>query len=301
MDDHDNPFHRKERKMYKDKVWKYLSLISVLFISIYYSIQGCTQVAPRHIEVNSSCFQEILTPRTLTNITGIETTHCLSNNESVYCHYTKQWIGPIDEKIRKRNAYFIDEYEDIYFVKNVVKYQENQIVMGDDVIKEAQLIRVLTQLREKEGERCICPSFVGIRDNMSFIYYPDTTEWIIMNEPVLGEKMPNARLVNTLIKYPENSIFKKYTQLSTKNEHYDSFSVSFNSPSFQFDSNDVRPLISYNQKILRHDTIEMKYTEQKQFILRRLDSEKDMKRITIKLKGEEAMCFIHCQQITNSL
>jgi hypothetical protein len=239
--------------------------------------------------------------RSLENITGMTLSDCFSPAQQ-YCYYERQWQGPVDRVTRQPN-YFIDEYEDIYFVKWGQKQDQHEhVVVGDNLIKETHLVRTLTRLREKEGERCICPSFLGIYDNMSFIYYHDTKEWIIMNEPVIGEPTTGARLINTLVKYSENSAFRQFLPvMATKSEHWDSFSVSFNSPSFQFDSNDVKPLASLNHKLLQYDTVEMKRTEQTQFILRRLDREREMRRISIKLKGDEAICFIFCQQLSSLL
>jgi hypothetical protein len=300
LDDYKNPFRRLERKENKGKkrkVWRNISILSIIIFILIYLPAAIWPAEPPQVEPPQVQVQV----RSLENITGMTLSHCFSP-EQQYCYYEKQWLGPVDRQTWQPN-YFIDEYEDIYFVKQGQKRDDNQhVVVGDNLIKETHLVRTLTRLREKEGERCICPSFLGIYDNMSFIYYHDTTEWIIMNEPVIGEATPGARLINTMVKYPENSAFKQFIPATmTKSEHWDSFSVSFNSPSFQFDSNDVKPLASLNHKLLQYDTIEMKRTEQSQFILRRLDREREMRRISIKLKGDEAMCFIFCQRLASLL
>lgn len=290
-DDDDNPFRRLERKRNKQKIWRNLSVISLaILFSIHVVLPQLNQQQPPEIPP-----QTIPEPPQL----GINMSHCLSSERHQYCYYERQWAGPITRLEEPTPHYFIDQYEDVYFTKwGTKRDSDGNVVLGGNMIKETHLVRTLTRLREKEGERCICPAFLGIMDNMSFIYYHDTKEWIIMNEPLLGEPTTGARLVNTRVKYPDNSAFKQFLPpLAANNEHYDSFSVSFNSPSFQFDSNDVRPLATFNHKLLHYDTVEMKRDEQTQFILRRLDRESEMRRISIKLKGDEAICFIFCQRL----
>lgn len=296
------------RKALKASLRRWCAIICVVIIScilgFYYRDNASEEVLNKGVDDAR---------RNLTGLVlGQSLRHCILRGESgEYCYYKEEWQA--DEIIQEREEeklYYVDQFKEIYFSMNTVRRQligddeDYEIIDGHSVVKEKSLIRTLKRLYENEGERCICPDFLGIRDNISFLYYHEKSDWIILNNPVLGERLANSQLVNTWINYPQNSVFRKFLhryQYKKKNEHYDSFTLSFDSPSYQFDSYDVQLLEEYNAKMFHYETVERHDSQQSIFILKRLSREKHIKRLSIKLKGQDAVCFIFCQRLSSSL
>jgi hypothetical protein len=293
------------RKILKASLRRWSAILSIVIISVvlvFYQ-RGDSFCEPRE--------KEAATMNLTGSVLGQSLRHCTVRGQSgEYCYYKEEWQnGDITREREEERFYYVDQFEEIYFRLNTVRRQligegeDYEIINGHSIVKEKSLKRTLKRLYEKEGERCICPGFLGIRDNISFLYYHEKSDWIILNNPVLGERLTNSQLVNTWINYPQNSVFRKFLssdQSQKKNEHYDSFTLSFDSPSYQFDSQDVRLLEEYNAKMFHYETVKMGDAQQNVFILRRLSREKHIKRLSIKLKGQDAVCFIFCQRLSFS-
>lgn len=131
------------------------------------------------------------------------------------------------------------------------------VILTRRMILQSEVLLVLQMIQEEEGEDCICPVFLGIRGNLSFLFYNEK-EWIIMYDPFISWHPRDARLIKRRTLFKEDSKFNGFLQEPHRRDlyqQYDRFTVTFNSPS----------------------------------------GEVGMQRISLPLGGREAVCFTFCQ------
>lgn len=123
-------------------------------------------------------------------------------------------------------------------------------------IGEVELMEVLREIQREEEENCICPIFLGIRGNLSFLYYQEK-EWVILFDPYVNWAPRDAIRVKKRVHFKEDSKFNGFLQEPHRRDlylQYDRFTVTFGSPSLE-----------------------------------------GVKRISLPLEGKDAVCFIYCQ------
>lgn len=195
----------------------------------------------------------------------------------------------------KPGEYFIDQYSQYYrslFMMSRIsgggkageEEEDGEIVMRREIVSESLFLGQLDEIERVEGEKCICPFFIGIHDNISFIHYRNR-EWILMSEPSINRVPSDAKLVKTRIYFKKNSLFGGFISPLDRTrlfEHYDRFEVSFNSLSYRVREREMDSLIELNRGM------------RETFIFYKIPPE-NTRRISLLLEGESAICFIFCQ------
>lgn len=183
------------------------------------------------------------------------------------------------------NDYFIDQYGQYHqSLFMMSRGEEDEIVMRREIVAESFFISHLDEIEKREGEKCICPTFLGVYDNISFIHYKGR-EWIMMNEPSLGRVPSDAKLIKTRIYFSKNSLFHEFVSPLDRTrlfEHYDKFEVTFSSLSYRMSGEEMNHLVELNRG--KGET----------FIFYKIPGQYT-RRITLLLEGDSAICFTFCQ------
>jgi hypothetical protein len=281
--------------------------VFLLLSGLFFVISAYHQPLPVTTTSNTSG-ERSLTARVL----GLATRHCLTAlPQDQYCHHTTEWATPVRDGHRYAikflasrdpgwRRYFVDERGGYYYTQYVLEHtqpcEEGPPLLHTEVslVRESHLLRQLGDLQRSTGTRCICPSFLGILDNISFRLYhkPQTREesWLVMHDPVLYRVPSDARLVHTKPLYTESSPFYVFDPFPGKSlTHYDSFVVEFSVPDSP--SQPLTTLTDYNNRLFEHGGGE------KTFILQQL-GQKSVARLRLQLSGDDASCFIYCQRLS---
>jgi hypothetical protein len=214
----------------------------------------------------------------------------IPNNTYCLTSYTNLWLLPppqiesllFDYKnfIQSKNEmnfssveFFIDGRNEFYYLLNVLtpivssinapKLSINNEVGSSSskkkkmesstskmmITNEKVIIDILNKIDNK-GKTCICPLFIGINANISFLYKKDQESWSILHEPYIYHNNSISGEIETSIVYAKDSLLyhnhKNYYQYKFSNKtkkteeeeeeeeeftsiHYSVFSIEFTS------------------------------------------------------------------------
>jgi len=170
---------------------------------------------------------------------------------------------------------------------------------------EQELIPLLSYIHHEELNRgaiiqhpCICPLFLNIIANVSFLFDVSEQRWLVMAQPSIIRVNSFAEQVASTVASNERSLFYKshrYWQRQMKDDgemiHYDSFIVEYTEPSNELTLTEQSELSRFNKVMGEHD-----YTELR--ILSRQNEEMvQMQRKKAHVSGNDASCFIYCDTL----
>lgn len=238
-----------QAKLYPKKEWKDLKEISFLFfftLSIYLSLLFIT--------LNSEQQQQ----NGETSVTKTQQEWKWDRNTMVRDSYLYN-VESLPLSLSKEKREFSENGEEGVSFKETVflRHPQEGVILTRRMILQSEVLLVLQKIQGEEGEDCICPVFLGIRGNLSFLFYNEK-EWIIMYDPFVSWHPRDARLIKRRTLFKEDSKFNGFLQEPHRRDlyqQYDRFTVTFNSPSRQ----------------------------------------EGMQRISLPLGGKEAVCFTFCQ------
>lgn len=184
------------------------------------------------------------------------------------------------------------------------------------------LLDYLTKLRNKYNIECICPKFIGIYDNITFIYNNDENRWLLMYKPYIYKHSILSKKIISMIEYNTKEdidkeddeyyhiYYENYNKIKkiTPNNHYDLLYVDFISLNRLNDSivinHQQREILKdENTKLRNHDIIDKCIHN---------EDDKDRRLIFLSnyhyynydvlhdkrmLKRDESICFTFCQSI----
>lgn len=166
------------------------------------------------------------------------------------------------------------------------------------------LIPLLEYIHHEELRRgaitqhpCICPVFLNIFANLSFLYDVSETRWLVMAEAVLIRNSTLAELSSSQVGTNERSLFYRRHQhwnrfITESLIHYDSFTIEYTEvESIVYD----RPeeLAQFNDKLQR----EMEHPVPRLYHHFRGATEQMAERKQVRLSGIDASCFVYCDTI----
>lgn len=179
---------------------------------------------------------------------------------------------------------------------------------------EQELIPLLTYIHHEELSRgavtqhpCLCPLFLNIVANVSFLFDTSEQRWVVMAQPVLVKNNSFADLVASTVSSNEKSLFYKahtywqrYMSGSGEMIHYDSFVVEYTEPSMQLLGEmglDLRQELSQldnlNKKLKdgEFDKASLFYRPNEAATAVQLQRKK------MHVSGNDAACFIYCDTL----
>ena len=162
----------------------------------------------------------------------------------------------------KKRDYKVDPEGSISFSEIVLMKEGEEVFLKREYIRESVLISLLREVEREEGEDCVCPVFLGIRGNLSFIHYQEK-EWIILFDPSISHHPKDAVIIKKRVHYSEQSRFNGFLQEPHRRDlyrQYDRFTVAFDSLSLGGGEQGL-----------------------------------EVKRISLPLEGRDAICFTFCQ------
>lgn len=291
-------FYDREKRRRISHIYKTLlyTLFSLIFLFDSLSISSTTIDVPIREEELIILVNETVGNENISSCFAVEyDRECYLENSAMWSieKYTNNSIeGKQIRKIpailhAKDRSYFVDENRKIYYMENTVihNHESGDISVEKRVISESYLIEQLNTLyNENNGEKCICPVYLGIWDNVSFIKYREN-QWIIMNDPMISTIPGDAREISTRVYYSKDSQFRNYVKdHTTRNKHYDKFIISFSSISLMEEEKESLSIIDRKNDKERNGKI-----------LKRVKQDGEIRRISLLLEGQDAICFIHCQ------
>jgi hypothetical protein len=201
-------------------------------------------------------------------ILGLSMSPCLPPDPTTeYCFFRDLWKmpPPTTTPTPTQRSYFIDDMGDLYYTTYEVGHVPPLLVRERDVINALMA-------HTKDG--CICPSVLGINDNTHYLLYKDIytgmVEWTIMNDIVVERVVGGGDTVvsfNSIHYHPHPNITTRLNEFSEKilyyHHHYNT-------------SEGILPTIVHQ--------IPQEY----------------VKRITVHLYGEDAVCFNQCCSSSSS-
>lgn len=228
---------------------------------------------------------------------GIEVASCLSNNEGVcflmpheeslgvekLLEMTRHHYHPPNSPTNKTTLDLLvgDREQVLYplaFSGGVVQY----------VSIENELIPLLMHWDKEEREAtgttkqpCICPVFLNMPGNLSFLYDTSQQEWLVMLRPTIYRNNSFAELVSSTITYNRQSLFFSQHHRVEELIHYDSFVVEYMDP--------VSPPQPKSVKNLSDTLREVAFEEASLFTKISSLNTKQM-----HISGEDAVCFVYC-------
>lgn len=146
-----------------------------------------------------------------------------------------------------------------------------------------QLVPLLEQLYRDEIKRdypCLCPHFLNIGSNVTFIYDESEARWWILLNPVIHRNNTFAELISSSVSYSKDSLFHKY--MSAEVIHYDSFIIEYDD--FVRPALDMSELVELN-RLAREAQLDLALF----YRLERLE------RKQMHLSGSAAICYIYCE------
>ncbi len=171
---------------------------------------------------------------------------------------------------------------------------------------ETELISLLMNLHAKEASHtpltqpCICPLFLNIVNNVSFLYETTTDTWTVMTNPIIYRNNSFAELVASVITYSPLSLFaakhKRWQALAPMIlVHYDSFVVEYTEPA---SSSFAEPLIEQSAKEAAHYQEKLKEASFVKAGVFHRTQEAEIVRKQVHLSGNNAVCFVYCNTLT---
>ena len=134
------------------------------------------------------------------------------------------------------------------------------------------LLHWLESLRVHQKLDCICPVFLGLCDNVTFLYDTAEARWIIMREPYVTRNESRVPLIESTLVYDahfswRNPLYNNYRRFTSqimheqaKQRHYASYEVSFREDAPVVDAKPVDDDATlqyrlYDTLLLQHDTV----------------------------------------------
>lgn len=242
---------------------------------------------------------------------------CLSNSNSDYNYQKclKQQQKKIFIKINESNNNYSYHRKNNYYYKYY-----DLIEKKDKLINKINLIEKLEEVRNNDPIPCICPSYINIIGNYSFLYNDIDQEWIILFKPFLSRNNTFSDLKKSSITYDNNTnqfyryeYIKNLINYTIDDEqyiHYESFIITsiYNND----DNNNNNDYDNNNNKIIDNNKDEEEYeydinknikdfeNKEENILLKmiKINSDKIIKRT---LKESDAICFIHCENINKKM
>jgi hypothetical protein len=211
--------------------------------------------------------------------------------------------------------YFTDVEQHVYRVYRTLSKGDTQ--------PRAKLVRMdtlrewLESLRLHQQVQCVCPVFLGIVDNVTFLYDAATAQWLAMREPVVvrNETRGNqvaSTLVYEAVRFSANPLYRNYKHYvddvmrgNSHLRHYASYDVSYWSDGYSSEAAAAAAAAvgaqyeMYDRRLLEYDTVERCLSADDArdrsilLVLHRVHGERE--RRVRHLSGEQAICFNFCQ------
>jgi len=209
---------------------------------------------------------------------------------SDYCTVARdEWWRETGAAVPRDRHYFVDATGRLYFTgrvpprRNLLFPDESFGRSAVALVREDLLVPLLDDLYERRGVRCVCPLFLGLRDNVSFLFRRDT--WTVLYDPVVWRNTTEATLVRSRVDYAT-----PWQHYSGDNVHHSHIVVEFSSvAAFRFDNLNERKsrtlLTGYQTLALR---------TQNRSALHHIET---VERLRLQLSGDDAVCFTHCQRL----
>ncbi len=309
--------------------------MAVMMISIVMScnsqpISGLTTVESQQKNVFENYIATILTrdeiisshiERNIThckNITTLHNKYCYidENDETIIADFTKRTASQLSNpKIAEwdpthHQPTIITNLHSLYYLLHD-GYNSSIMVNRVHLKNKLESIRRDEEKRGLGGSICICPSYLGIYGNITFIYNDKDLVWYIMYNPMIQRNNTLSTLVLSTIRYHFNSNFfvinQHIQQLYNLNdlEHYDSFVVQYDidpivhihSDEGDIDSSDSgNTLDSATNPIeaLSHMNNKVKKMENSPILLAKI---KTFEKTAVHLSANNAICFTYCDAL----
>ncbi len=209
--------------------------------------------------------------------------------------------------IQQTNWFFasmhdVDNNESHDWQQEIKYVKEHDLVGVLDYLDKYEMsmyepVAATTTITEHNNHACICPLYLNIVSNVSFLFDTSEEKWIIMSQPTVSRNNTFAELVaSTIVNNNKNSLFytrhKHWHTYAHKNTseliHYDSFVVEYTA----VDSLDTNDLLIQKDSVLAQNGLEH---------LKMVHSvAPNTYRKQIALSGSDAICFTYCQSMQNS-
>ena len=189
------------------------------------------------------------TPTKLYNHLGIEVASCLSSVEGLCFllpHEESVGVEKLLEMARRPSSPPVNKTTTTTTTTTLdllVGEREQRLLYPLDflggivqyVSVENELIPLLIHLDKEERKAtgtkkhpCICPLFINMPGNLSFLYDSSQQEWIVMIRPTIYRNNSFAELVLSSVNYNAQSLFfSSPYHISDELIHYDSFVVEY--------------------------------------------------------------------------
>lgn len=241
----------------------------------------------------------------------------------------KNRVHPV---VDKNDIYYTDYENKIYYTYNII--DKNDRIVKPNFIERELLLDELDLLRTKHNLSCICPVFLGIVDNVTFLYNTDSKSWIIMNKPyiysnnILSNKIESSLvyekiMINTTDNSKTNNVlYNNYMNFISKildkniiNRHYAKYTIRYSeimvNKEFIINNHDditrirYKKLKAYNKILIDHDVLDKCIKTEDPLertiifdthILNKDNKDKYIKSNTIEMviSDENAICFNFC-------
>lgn len=170
------------------------------------------------------------------------------------------------------------------------------------------ILPILTHLHKQEtalnsavtSSPCICPLFLNIVANVSFLFEASEQRWLVMAQPVIHRNNSFAELVASSVSYSEKSLFhKRHSQWHdyvgrADLIHYDSFVIEYTEPSNDLiDTLSIPPEMTSQLSALNEKLYASEFTKAS-LLYRANEAEIQAQRKKVHVSGSDAICFIYC-------
>lgn len=229
---------------------------------------------------------------------------CFLEEEDVKQANFKLKLPQLDKEINSNESiyYLIDKWGSIYFYPG----EPNQI---DFLVNTLESIRLdEEEKRNLHGYMCICPAFLGIRQNISFFYNTNEERWIIMLYPVIIRENILAGRVSSTVRYHYNSnlfsvnedLHRRYNNNDDSVDAIDSGNKHplidlEHSSSFVVEYEDLPDQSSVSDLLKEMDN-KMISVNPRPLILERVTRFEKKRQQMI---GDQAICFIYCNKVSS--
>lgn len=246
------------------------------------------------------------------NITGNNHHYCLIQKNNIWSKnidfIPSSFIkSPISTSLSKKKIFKkinISENNYYYHIRNIFYYKFYDLIdEKDKLINKNELIQKLEEIRNDDPIPCICPSYIGIIGNYSFIYNDIDQEWIILYKPFLSRNNTFSDLKKSNIRYDKGTnqfirheYIKNLINYTIQDEyylHYESFIITS-----IVNNNNNDNIQSIEEKEENEKEIIIENEENLILKKNKIDLNKIMK---MTLKESDSICFVHCENINKKI
>ena len=158
---------------------------------------------------------------------------------------------------------------------------------------------------------CICPVFLGIVDNVTFLYDTRYAQWLVMHQPVIVRNETRGPQIKSTLLYEQarfsvNPLYRNYRRYIDQTlrgestlRHYASYEVAYDGGDDKDGVNEMPfEYKLYETRLRDYDTATATAVgdEQERSVLMSMSTPpRRRRRTTILLDGEQAICFNFCQ------